>query len=637
VRPWRRAAHLPAAAYYSPAMHAARLRDLPRRPRRGSLERPINARLVRTASLVCLLPLLIVVLTISRPGPLPAPGLPASFDGKAAVSLTRALVTESSNRTPGSTGAAQAAEWFIGTLAQYGLATESDVWTQRVPGLGRVQLRNLAVVVPGSTRGAIVVVAHRDNSGAGPGANDNASGTAALIQLARAYATVGTTAVRPRPLHTLVFLSTDAGAYGSVGASRFVSTSRFRKQLIAAVVLEGLASGNRPRIDFAGDSGRSPTPALTRTVSASVLEQTGERPRTAGLMRQLVDLAVPFAYGEQAPFLGKHVAAVRLTTADDSGRSELDDRADLLNAIVFGRLGAAAQNLIGSLDAGGDLVQGTTPVVDVRGRVIRGWAVGLLVISLLVPYGIALLDLLARCRRHGIPLAPAFRALRRRLGFWLWTGALLWLGATVGYLPEGPARPLPPHGGAALSWPLDATLVLGGLALGGWFLARRRLVPSRQPTSEEELAGYAASLTGLGILALAVAFYHPLALLLLLPSLYAWLWLATTSDRAWARDVFYGAGLAGAALVLVSIGGRFDLGARTPLYLVELVTVGYIPWFTALLALIWLAVAAQLGALASGRYGAYADGARHPPPGVIRAAVRRLALASRARRHSRRK
>jgi Zn-dependent M28 family amino/carboxypeptidase len=87
-----------------------------------------------------------------------------------------------------------------------------------------VQLRNVAAVVEGSARGVIVVAAHRDTGPTGPGANDNASGTATLIQLARVYADTGA-GRRPTPLHTLVFLSTDGGAWGGLGAERFARHS----------------------------------------------------------------------------------------------------------------------------------------------------------------------------------------------------------------------------------------------------------------------------------------------------------------------------------------------------------------------------------------------------------------------------
>ena len=56
-----------------------------RRKRRGSLERPVNARLYRSSFLLLSLPLLILAFSITRPGPLPAPLLPPNFDGAAAL------------------------------------------------------------------------------------------------------------------------------------------------------------------------------------------------------------------------------------------------------------------------------------------------------------------------------------------------------------------------------------------------------------------------------------------------------------------------------------------------------------------------------------------------------------------------
>jgi hypothetical protein len=55
-------------------------------------------------------------------------------------------------------------------------------------------------------------------------------------------------------------------------------------------------------------------------------------------------------------------------------------------------------------------------------------------------------------------------------------------------------------------------------------------------------------------------------------------------------------------LAAVAIGTQLELGLDTPLYLVSLMTLGFIPWTTVLVLLAWAAIAAQLGALAAGRY-----------------------------------
>ena len=62
-------------------MAVARTPVARRRARRGSLERPIDGRLYRSAFLVLSLPLLILAFSVTRPGALPAPLLPPNFDG----------------------------------------------------------------------------------------------------------------------------------------------------------------------------------------------------------------------------------------------------------------------------------------------------------------------------------------------------------------------------------------------------------------------------------------------------------------------------------------------------------------------------------------------------------------------------
>jgi len=60
-----------------------------------------------------------------------------------------------------------------------------------------------------------------------------------------------------------------------------------------------------------------------------------------------------------------------------------------------------------------------------------------------------------------------------------------------------------------------------------------------------------------------------------------------------------------------------------------------VPWTTVFLFLCWLAVAAQLAALTTGRYAPYPAVAERPPRGPIRESVRVLVLAARARRAGR--
>ena len=166
--------------------------------------------------------------------------------------------------------------------------------------------------IAGARPDSILFISHRDNSGVGPGANDNASGTAALIELVRGYGRLGTIAGRPKPQHTLIFLSSDGGAFGGFGAERFASTSPLRAGVRAVVSLDALAGTARPRLETAGFAPRSPAPALVRTADVRVAAQLGRSPARPGWLAQLVALGMPFGYGEQAPFLGRKISAIRL-------------------------------------------------------------------------------------------------------------------------------------------------------------------------------------------------------------------------------------------------------------------------------------------------------------------------------------
>src|SRR6185437_12715771 len=269
-----------------------------RRRRRGSLERPVNGRLVRSAFLILALPLLLAAFSVARPGPLPAPLLPPAFDEQGTRALAAELAQSYPSRVPGSVGAQQAAGWFRDQLRQYGLPVVSDSWEQSAPGLGRVKLTNIWAVAAGQSSDAIVVMAHRDDSGAGPGADDDASGTAALIELARTYAEPQTPAEqRVRSAHTVVFLSTDGGAFGGLGAARFAAHLPFK--VVAVLNLDAIASSAPPRLILTGDTPRSPAATLVETVARRVLEQTTQAPRRAGLLGQLIDLGFPFTLYEQ--------------------------------------------------------------------------------------------------------------------------------------------------------------------------------------------------------------------------------------------------------------------------------------------------------------------------------------------------
>jgi Peptidase family M28 len=576
------------------------------------LARPVNGRLYRGTWLLVALPLLLTAFMVARPGPLPAPVLPPVFDGASATELATDLATSHPDRSPGSDGSRQATAWLKDQLEPYGMRVREDRFEASIPGVGRRELVNLVAVSPGRSNRTIVVMAHRDNAGTGPGANDNASGTAALVELARSYAPTTSSGAGGRTIgttNTLVFLSTDGGAFGGLGAAHFARESPYRNRTVAVVNLVALAGDGPPRIEIAGDRPRSPAMPLVRTAAARVLEQTGEelvRPRSLG---QLIDLGFPFTLYEQGPFVGRGISAITLTTAGPRPPSSFGDTPNRLNRQRLTEVGRSAQALIGSLDQSLELAQGTQSYVFLGSRFVRGWAIELSLIAALLPFLFAAVDLFARCRRRHIRIAPALRSFRSRLLFWLWVTLLFVAFSLLGW-GDGEARPLSPESAAATQWPIWSLVAFAVLALAGWLVARDRLLPRREVTPEEELAGHTAALLALGVVSLLVVATNPFALIFVLPAVHAWLWLPQVRSRApWVRAAVFVAGFAGPLLLLASFGRRFGLGLDAPWYVAKLAAVGYVEPPALLIAGAWLAVAAQLAALTAGRYAPY------PAPG----------------------
>jgi peptidase M28-like protein len=623
--------------YYSHGMAALPPRPTRRRPRPGSLERPVSGRLYRGTWLLVGIPLLIAAFSVRKAEPLPAPqpSLPASFDRASALELATELSRTYPDRVPGTAGGVGAAEWVASQLTPYGLRVVPDRFRAQLPGHGNATLLNQLITVPGRLPTEIAVLAHRDDDGTGPGANDNASGIATLIELARSYGTPvaapGTRALSP--LHTLVFVATDGGAFGALGARRFVETHRGK--VLAAVDLDALAGPGRPRLVLTGLEPRLASPGIVETAASRVLDQTGQRPARASALEQLIDLAFPFTLHEQGPLLAHGLPALTLTTGGERPPPAFFDQIGRLDARRFGQLGRAAQQLLRWVDSGVELAPGTRSYVYFGPRVLPGWAIQFALIAALLPFLLAAVDLFARCRRRHIALAPALRSYRSRAGFWLWTAAIFEFFALVGVWPGAPAIPLPADASPGTHWPVIGLAGLALLSGLGWLVARERLIPRRPVSSSEELAGATAALLALAVVALLVVATNPFALIFLLPSLHAWLWLPNVRHRpAWIRAGVVAAGFLGPLLLLGSLAWRYDLGLDAPWYLAELAATGFVKLPAIVIAVGWLAGAEQVAALAARRYAPYPGAAERPPRGPIRETVRRAVLTVRARKRA---
>jgi MFS family permease len=592
------------------------------------LDRPINARLYRGTWLLVGLPLLLLAFSVARPQALHAQkSLPPAFDASQTAATARDLASNYPDRRPGTLDARGAAAWFRQQLDPYGFKVHTDPFTATVNGR-RTTLVNLVTAKQGIglSPPEIIVMAHRDDGGNGNGLNDNASGTAALIELARSYAPTAA-AQRISIPYTLVFLSTDGADDGALGAARFAA-QQGHTNIIGIVNLDSIGGHGRPRLVFGGNTSRSPAPGLVETLRAALAQRGNGEPSRASGLQQLMSLAFPFDPYEQAPFVSRGIPAVTVTTAgarppDGQGH---ETRLDLGR---LGTVGLAAQDTVDAMEQGVSLAQGPASYVFLGSRLVRGWTIEIVLVAMLLPFLAAAVDLFARCRRRRIRIAPALRSYRSRLGFWAWVGAVFLVFGAFGLWGDanGHAPPL-----SSVSWPGGALVALVLLAGAGWLVARSRLLPRRPIRPEERLAGHSGALLALGVVGLLVAATNPFALILVLPSLHAWLWLPQVQTRhAAVRASVFLVGLAGAAYLVWSFATHYGLGWDAPWYVLQLFAVGFAPLPLLLIGLGWLAAAGQLVALSAGRYAPYPEPEERPRRGPLRELIRTLVFAPRRR------
>jgi Peptidase family M28 len=598
------------------------------------VERPVSTRIYRVAWLVVAVPVLVAAFSVGRPDALPAPRVQPFFDQTTAVQFAGELVNRFPNRSPGTEGQAAAAEWVEDQLKVYGFDVERQTFSAQIPGLGTRELVNLVAVAPPTepmniqSKRLLVVLAHRDNVGRSQGADDNGSGTGALLELARDLGSASLS-------HPIVLVSTDGGAYGGLGAVEFAESHRFAGRIAALVNLDAIGGQGLPRLEFAGDTPRVPSSTLLATADSSIQAQAEVEPARPGALAQLIDLAFPFSLYEQAPFVSRGVPAVTMTTGGSRPRPPEGDTFGTLNEDRVGELGRAAQMLLGSLDESAEVAGGTQSYIYFGTRLLYGWTLQLILVAALIPVLAATIDLFARCRRRHIALLPALRSYLSRLGVWLWAAFVFALFVVVGLLPSGEDRPISPDTEIAGDWPVAALAALIGVSALAWLIVRPRLTPMRSIAPQEELGGHLAAMLVLSVVALVVAAVNPYSLLFLLPSLHAWLWLPQVRDRGRAvQAAVYALGFLGPLVLFASFATRFDMGLDAIWYLLALTAVGYVPVPLVLAFLFWGAAAGQVGAVALGTYAPYPDVAERTP-GLLREAGRQAILAVRRsrRRH----
>lgn len=199
---------------------------VPTDPADRALARPARRRALAALGALAALAALgaAVLISLRPPAPLGADAPPDEFSAERAFAHVKAIATET--HVAGSPANDRVREYLAGTLRGLGLATEvQDVigteageLSGSASGATFARVRNVVARLPGTDpTGRVFLVAHYDAVQTGPGGNDDAAGTAAILETARALA------AGPRPRNDIVFVLTDAEEACLCGAAAFAA------------------------------------------------------------------------------------------------------------------------------------------------------------------------------------------------------------------------------------------------------------------------------------------------------------------------------------------------------------------------------------------------------------------------------
>jgi Zn-dependent M28 family amino/carboxypeptidase len=205
---------------------------------------------------------LAVMLTAACAAVQTAPPAAIQVDSTRLMTDLRVLAADSmEGRLAGAAGGLKARRFLLGRFEQIGLAPLVPGFTQPFPVVGRDSVTREAANLLGYVRGTenpdryIVVTAHYDHLGVRNGqvyngADDNASGTAALLELARHY-------VANPPRNSIIFAALDAEERGLeaglAGARHLVANPPIpRERIVLNVNMDMVGRNDRNELYAAG-------------------------------------------------------------------------------------------------------------------------------------------------------------------------------------------------------------------------------------------------------------------------------------------------------------------------------------------------------------------------------------------------
>lgn len=172
-----------------------------------------------------------------QPAPVPADAPPERYSATRAAAALAEVLGDQAPHPVGSAANAQVRDRIVAVLTRLGHAPE----IQRAHACDErgacASVENIALRIEGREPGdAVMLAAHYDSVPAGPGAADDGSGVASVLEIARLLR------AQARPRHDIILLLTDGEELGLLGARAFVDAHPWAQDVRAVVNIEARGS-----------------------------------------------------------------------------------------------------------------------------------------------------------------------------------------------------------------------------------------------------------------------------------------------------------------------------------------------------------------------------------------------------------
>ncbi len=529
----------------------------------------IDLRLWRIVLLAVPLALVVGMFSLQEV-PTPAePALPPdAFEGEAATTLARDLARDYPSPRPGSDQDEGLAE---AVLARFKEINSMEVSEQRFIGDhddDEVELRNLIGILPGPSERQVAVLAHRDVL-EGTGAASTIASTAAMLEIASAFA--GSTHEK-----TLVFVSTDGGSIGALGARRFARDYSDAALLDAVIVLSQPADSRlvQPLVVPWSTGTESTSSRLARTAAATVSSELDMSSGDESPLAEVFRLAIPSALGEQGPLVEEGFDSVRLSSSGELPPTADEDTESSVSSSTLARFGRATLGLMLAVDVARDpLEHGPSTYIGLAGNLLPGWTLALLALALLLAPAVIGFGGVAVAAGSPGQAARAvgwvgLRAVPMLIGF-----ALLGLAALVGLIPSPEFPFLPGAEELGLGGTIAVAVAILAFAVSAFLL--RPLLPP--PPALAPLVP-AAALSLAALAGFGIWLVNPYLALLVAVGLQLWVLAAAgIGPGRLAAAGWVAAGLLPALAAVAALAGRFDTGVGVIQDLLFMFTGGQLP------------------------------------------------------------